>query len=105
MVVLDVAIVNIALPSMQKILNINAGSLQWVVVAYGLALVGFLLLGGRCADLIGRRVMLMIGITVFTLGSIGCGVSHSIGLLISFRAVQGYGSSLIAPSALSTLPQ
>jgi EmrB/QacA subfamily drug resistance transporter len=103
MVVLDVAIVNIALPTIQKSLHVKPENLQWVVIAYGLTLGGFLLLGGRCADLLGRRVMLIMGITIFTVGSMACGLSHSIGPLIAFRAVQGFGSAFTAPAALSSL--
>lgn len=103
MVVLDVAIVNIALPSIQTSLHVRPENLQWVVIAYGLTLGGFLLLGGRCADLLGRRTMLITGITVFTIGSLACGLSQSIGPLIGFRAMQGLGSAFTAPAALSSL--
>ena len=103
MVVLDVAIVNVALPSIQSNLHVRPESLQWVVIAYGLTLGGFLLLGGRCADLVGRRATLVVGITVFTASSLACGLSHSVGLLIAFRGLQGLGSALTAPAALSSL--
>jgi EmrB/QacA subfamily drug resistance transporter len=103
MVVLDVAIVNVALPSIQRDLGVSESTLQWVVITYGLLLGGFLLFGGRMADLLGRRRVLLTGLTIFSGASFLAGVSGSIGLLISARALQGFGAALIAPAALSIL--
>lgn len=103
MVVLDVAIVNVALPSIQRDLHISQGTLQWIVVAYGLTLGGFLLLGGRMADLLGRRRVLLTGLSLFSGASLLAGVAGSSGFLISVRALQGFGAALIPPAALSFL--
>ena len=103
MVVLDVAIVNVALPSIQLDLGMSQGALQWVVVAYGLLLGGFLLLGGRLGDLLGRRRILLAGLTLFTGASLLAGLAQSQGLLIGARALQGFGAALVAPAALSIL--
>jgi EmrB/QacA subfamily drug resistance transporter len=101
MVVLDVAIVNVALPSIQVDLEFAPENLQWVLSAYALAFGGFLLLGGRAADLLGRRRILIVGAVVFTLGSLLCGLAWSDGALIAFRAFQGLGAALVSPAALS----
>jgi EmrB/QacA subfamily drug resistance transporter len=103
MVVLDLAIVNVALPSIQKDLDIGEHTLQWVVIAYGLMLGGFLLLGGRMADLIGRRTVLITGLTLFSVASLLAGVAGSPGFLIGARALQGFGAAMIPPAALSIL--
>jgi EmrB/QacA subfamily drug resistance transporter len=103
MVVLDVAIVNVALPSIQLDLGMSQSALQWVVVAYGLLLGGFLLLGGRLGDLLGRRRILLAGLTLFSGASLLAGLAQSQGLLIGARAVQGFGAALLAPAALSIL--
>src|SRR5256886_2301398 len=103
MVVLDVAIVNVALPSIQRDLGVSQSTLQWVVIAYGLMLGGFLLFGGRLADLLGRRRILLTGLTIFTVASFLAGISQSIGLLIATRGLQGFGAALVAPAALSIL--
>src|SRR5215211_6027544 len=103
MVVLDIAIVNVALPSIQQDLGIGQSTLQWIVIAYGLMLGGFLLLGGRMADLLGRRRMLLTGLTLFSSASLLAGVAGSAELLISARALQGFGAALIPPAALSIL--
>ena len=103
MVVLDVAIVNVALPSIQQDLGVSQSTLQWVVIAYGLTLGGFLLFGGRLADLLGRRRILLTGLTIFTGASFLAGVSQSAGLLIVMRGLQGFGAALVAPAALSIL--
>jgi EmrB/QacA subfamily drug resistance transporter len=103
MVVLDIAIVNVALPSIKVDLGLSEGGLEWVVIAYGLMLGGFLLLGGRLGDLLGRRRILLTGLGLFTGASLLAGLAGSTGLLISARAVQGFGAALIAPSALSIL--
>jgi EmrB/QacA subfamily drug resistance transporter len=103
MVVLDIAIVNVALPSIQLDLDMRQSALQWVVVAYGLLLGGFLLLGGRLGDLLGRRRILLAGLIIFSGASLLAGVSQSSGLLIAARGLQGFGAALIAPTALSIL--
>jgi EmrB/QacA subfamily drug resistance transporter len=103
MVVLDVAIVNVALPSIQQDLRVGRSTLQWIVIAYGLTLGGFLLLGGRAADVFGRRRMLLTGLALFTSASLLAGLSGSAGLLIGARAVQGFGAALVPPAALSLL--
>jgi EmrB/QacA subfamily drug resistance transporter len=103
MVVLDIAIVNVALPSIQRDLGIGQGTLQWVVIAYGLMFGGFVLLGGRMADLVGRRRMLLTGLALFSSASLLAGVAGSAGLLIGARALQGFGAALVAPAALSIL--
>jgi EmrB/QacA subfamily drug resistance transporter len=103
MVILDVAIVNVALPAIQVDLGMGESALQWIVIAYGLLLGGFLLLGGRLGDLLGRRRVLLAGLAIFSGASLVAGLSGSAGLLIAARAVQGFGAALVAPSALSIL--
>jgi EmrB/QacA subfamily drug resistance transporter len=99
----DTAVVNVALPSMQADLGVGASTVQWVVVVYGLFLGGFLLLGGRLADRLGRRRMYIAGLVVFTVASLVSGSVHSAGLLIIARALQGLGAALAGPAALSLL--
>lgn len=101
MVILDLAIVNVALPSIQQDLDMKQSSLQWIVIAYGLMFGGFLLLGGRFGDLLGRRPILLVGLTLFSAASLLAGVSQSEALLIAARAAQGLGAALVAPSALA----
>ncbi|HEU4425750.1 MAG TPA: MFS transporter [Pilimelia sp.] len=103
MVVLDIAIVNVALPSIQRDLGVSQSTLQWVVIAYGLLLGGFLLFGGRLADLLGRRRILLTGLGVFSVASLLAGVAQSAGPLIAARGLQGFGAALVAPAALSIL--
>src|SRR5690349_1605565 len=103
MVILDVAIVNVALPSIQKDLGFSQSSLQWVISAYAIVFGGTLLLGGRLADLLGRRRLLMTGLGVFAASSLLCGIAWSESSLIAFRALQGLGGALLAPAALSLL--
>ena len=103
MVVLDIAIVNVALPSIQRDLHLGQSTLQWVIIAYGLTLGGFLLLGGRLADLLGRRRILLVGLTIFSTASLLAGVAGSAGFLIAARSLQGFGAALIPPAALSIL--
>jgi len=103
MVVLDIAIVNVALPSIQTDLGFSQANLQWVVSAYALLFGGFLLLGGRTADLIGRRRVFVVGLVVFTGASLLSGLSWSEGALIGARGLQGLGAALITPAALSIL--
>jgi EmrB/QacA subfamily drug resistance transporter len=103
MVVLDIAIVNVALPSIQVDLGFSQENLQWVISAYALVFGGFLLLGGRAADLLGRKRMFVVGIVVFTVASLLAGLAWSEGSLIGARALQGLGAAVITPAALSIL--
>jgi EmrB/QacA subfamily drug resistance transporter len=103
MVVLDIAIVNVALPSIQVDLGFSQQNLQWVISAYALAFGGFLLLGGRTADLLGRRRIFMGGLVIFTLGSLLCGLAWSDVSLIGARGIQGLGAAAITPAALAIL--
>ena len=103
MVVLDVAIVNVALPSIKTDLNFSQESLQWVVTAYSIIFGGVLLLGGRLADLIGRRRLFVAGLALFTVSSLLDGLAWSEGSLIAFRALQGLGAAMLSPAALSIL--
>ena len=101
MVVLDVAIVNVALPSIQSALGFSESGLQWVVSAYTLTFGGLMLLGGRAADLLGRRRVFLVGLAVFSLASLACALAQSDTWLIIARAVQGSGAAIISPAALS----
>jgi EmrB/QacA subfamily drug resistance transporter len=104
MTILDVAIVNVAIPSIETDLNITRQTVEWVIIAYSITFGGFLLLGGRMADLLGRRRIFVIGLVLFTLASLACGLSHTLnsaGVLIAARAVQGLGAGTISPAALS----
>ena len=103
MVVLDIAIVNVALPSIQVDLGFSEQSLQWVVSAYALVFGGFLLLGGRLADVIGRRRLFLVGLVAFTVASLLAGLAWSEQSLIAARAFQGLGAAIISPAALSIL--
>jgi len=103
MVVLDVAIVNVALPSIQHELHFAATDLEWVVNAYAITFGGLLLLGGRLGDLFGRRRMFVIGALLFTAGSLAGGLAGSAASLIAARAAQGVGAAILAPTALSLL--
>jgi EmrB/QacA subfamily drug resistance transporter len=102
-VVLDIAVVNVALPSIQADLGFSQENLQWVISAYALVFGGFLLLGGRLADILGRRSVFMVGLVVFSVGSLLCGLAWSEASLIGARALQGLGAATITPSALSIL--
>ena len=103
MVVLDIAIVNVALPSIQADLGFSQENLQWVISAYALVFGGFLLLGGRLSDILGRRRIFMAGLVIFSIGSLLCGLAWSDESLIAARALQGLGAATITPSALSIL--
>src|SRR5881394_4606156 len=103
MVVLDMAIVNVALPSIQTDLGFSEQNLQWVISAYALVFGGFLLLGGRAADLLGRRRIFLAGTVVFTISSLLAGLAWSEASLIGARAFQGLGAAVITPAALSIL--
>ena len=103
MVVLDIAIVNVALPKIEASLGFTQQGLAWVVSAYVLMAGGFLMLGGRLADIFGRRRLFMVGLALFSGASLLCGLSWSEGSLIGFRALQGLGGALLAPATLSIL--
>ncbi|HJU48248.1 MAG TPA: DHA2 family efflux MFS transporter permease subunit, partial [Gaiellaceae bacterium] len=103
MVVLDIAIVNVALPSIQTDLGFSQENLQWVISAYALVFGGFLLLGGRVADLVGRRRVFMLGLVLFSIGSLLCGLAWNDVSLIGARAIQGLGAATVSPAALSIL--
>jgi EmrB/QacA subfamily drug resistance transporter len=104
MVILDTSIVNVALPAIQKALNFSSPTnLSWVVTAYTLAFGGFLLLGGRAADLFGRKKMFLIGVVGFTVSSLAVALSNTSSILIALRAVQGLSAAFMSPAALSIL--
>jgi EmrB/QacA subfamily drug resistance transporter len=103
MVVLDVAIVNVALPSIKTDLHFSQESLQWVITAYAILFGGVLLLGGRLADLLGRRRLFVAGLVLFTVSSLLDGLAWSEGSLIAFRSLQGLGAAMLSPAALSIL--
>ena len=103
MVVLDVSIVNVALPAIQQAFHMTQSSLQWVVTMYALTFGGFLLLGGRSADLFGRRKTFLAGVTLFTLASLACGLAQSETWIIIARGVQGLAGAFMSPAALSII--
>ena len=103
MTILDVSIVNVALPSIGKSLHFSRDNLQWVITAYAITFGGFLLLGGRLADLFGRKRLFLIGVVLFTIASFLCGLAWSEGVLIVARAIQGLGAAVITPAALSII--
>jgi EmrB/QacA subfamily drug resistance transporter len=103
MIVLDTTIVNVALPSIRTDLGFSATSLAWVVNAYLLTFGGFLLLGGRLGDLFGHRRLFLIGVSLFTLASVACGLATTQGLLVAARAVQGLGGAVVSAVALSLI--
>ncbi len=101
MTILDVAIVTVAIPSIQKDLHIAESTVQWTLTAYAITFGGFLLLGGRVSDLLGRRIVFVWGLALFTAASLACGLATSAGMLIAARAVQGIGAAIISPATLS----
>ncbi|MDB5237295.1 MAG: frnF [Parcubacteria group bacterium] len=103
MIVLDTTIVNVALPSIRMSLGFSEASLAWVVNAYVLAFGGFLMLGGRLGDLYGPRRLFLIGLALFTLASLACGLSTTQGLLITARAIQGFGGAIVSAVSLSLM--
>jgi EmrB/QacA subfamily drug resistance transporter len=103
MTVLDVSIVTVALPSISRALHFSSSGLQWVITAYTITFGGFLLLGGRFADLLGRRLIFMTGLAVFTAASLACGLAGSSAVLIAARTVQGVGAALVSPATLSII--
>src|SRR6201993_3201967 len=98
MVVLDFSIVNVALPSIQRELGMTAAAVQWVITGYAIAFGGLLILGGRAADLFGRRRMFTGGLLAFTAASLAAGLAHDPALLIAARVVQGAGAAVVAPA-------
>ncbi len=109
MVILDVAVVNVALPSMRAGLHFSTTGLQWVVNAYTITFAGFLMLGGRSADLLGRRRVFVAGTALFVLSSLACALADSRSMLIGARALQGFGGAIVSPATLaiitSSLPE
>ena len=103
MIVLDSTIVNVALPSIREDLGFSQTSLAWVVNAYLLTFGGFLLLSGRLGDIYGHRRLFLIGISLFTVASVACGVSTTSGLLVAARAVQGLGGAIVSAVSLSLM--
>ncbi|MBV9798385.1 MAG: MFS transporter [Solirubrobacterales bacterium] len=103
MVILDIAVVNVALPSMRTGLHFSTTGLQWVVNAYTLTFAGFLMLGGRSADLLGRRRLFLVGTALFAVSSLACAMADSRTMLIAARALQGFGGAVIAPATLSII--
>src|SRR3954466_5165674 len=94
MTIVDLTIVNVALPTIGRKLHFSETNLQWVITAYGLTFGGFLLLGGRAADLLGRRRIMMVGLAVFTAASLGCALATTDSLLIVMRGIQGLGAAV-----------
>src|SRR5882762_11659088 len=103
MTVLDGTIVTVALPSIKNSLHVSDNRLQWVLIAYTITFGGLLLLGGRAADLLGRRRLFMIGVTIFVAASLVCGLASTIGVLIAARAVQGVGAAIVSPATLAII--
>src|SRR5262249_47944619 len=101
MTIIDLTIVNVSLPTIGRDLHFSQTNLQWVVTAYALTFGGLLLLGGRAADLLGRRRILMLGLAIFTAASLACGRATGEAFLIASRAVQGVGAAIMLPAALS----
>src|SRR5918996_5632406 len=101
MTILDVSIVNVALPSIATDLDFSREGLQWVITGYAITFGGFLLLGGRAGDLLGRRLVFMSGVVLFTLASLACGLATSADMLVASRVVQGIGAAIVSPAALS----
>jgi EmrB/QacA subfamily drug resistance transporter len=103
MTVLDVSIVNVALPSIGRSLHFSETGLQWVITAYAITFGGFLLLGGRAGDILGRKRMFLIGVVIFSGASLACGLASSTSVLVAARAVQGFGAAIVSPSTLSII--
>jgi EmrB/QacA subfamily drug resistance transporter len=103
MTVLDVSIVNVALPSIGRSLHFSQTGLQWVITAYAITYGGFLLLGGRAGDILGRRRMFLVGMALFSIASLVCGLAGSAGILVAARAVQGLGAAIVSPATLSII--
>src|SRR5436190_17472979 len=102
-IMLDNTVVNVALPAMQRSLHIGLSELEWVVTGYALTFAAFMLTGGKLADLLGRRLIFMFGLGVFTGASLACGLAPNGGFLIGARVVQGLGGALMNPATLSII--
>src|SRR6266705_4790359 len=103
MIMLDNTVVNVALPSIQKALNVSQSELEWVVVGYALTFATVMLTGGKLADLFGRRRLFIIGLVVFTASSLACGLAPNAGFLIGARTVQGVGAAIMNPATLGII--
>src|SRR5215475_6976510 len=103
MIMLDNTVVNVALPSIERDLHVSISSLEWVVTAYALTFAALLITGGKLGDLMGRRRIFVIGIAIFTLSSLACGLATTSGFLIGARSVQGVGAALMNPASLSII--
>src|SRR5438034_6352346 len=103
MIMLDNTVVNVALPSIQKSLALKLSELEWIVTGYALTFAAFMLTGGKLADLLGRRLIFMVGLVVFTGASLACGFAPSGGFLIGARVIQGLGAALMNPATLSII--
>src|SRR5437588_1684887 len=103
MIMLDNTVVNVALPTMQRDLHVSISQLEWVVIAYALTFAALLITGGKLADLYGRRRIFVLGLIVFTLSSLACGLAPTAGFLIGARTVQGVGAALMNPATLSII--
>jgi EmrB/QacA subfamily drug resistance transporter len=103
MIMLDNTVVNVALPSIERDLHVSIASLEWIVTAYALTFAALLITGGKLGDLFGRRRIFIVGIAIFTLSSLACGLAPSAGFLIGARAVQGIGAALMNPASLSII--
>src|SRR2546421_1858126 len=103
MIMLDNTIVNVALPAIEHSLHMSISSLEWIVTAYALTFAALLITGGKLGDMFGRRKMFIVGLVVFTLASLACGLAPSAGFLIGARAVQGIGAALMNPATLSII--
>src|SRR5438552_4948241 len=103
MIMLDNTVVNVALPTMQRDLHVSISQLEWVVIAYALTFASLLITGGKLADLYGRRRIFVVGLVIFSLSSLACGLASSAGFLIGARAVQGVGAALMNPATLSII--
>jgi EmrB/QacA subfamily drug resistance transporter len=103
MIMLDNTVVNVALPSMQRALHIGPSELEWIVVGYALTFATFMHTGGKLADLLGRRLLFVVGLSIFTLASLACGLAPSAGFLIGARVVQGIGAAIMNPATLGII--
>src|ERR687884_658889 len=103
MIMLDNTVVNVALPSIQRALHISREELEWIVVGYALTFATFMLTGGRLADLLGRRLLFIVGLAIFTGASLACGLAPNAGFLIGARVVQGVGAAVMNPATLSII--
>src|ERR687897_2359471 len=103
MIMLDNTVVNVALPAIQKDLGVGLSELQWIVTGYALTFAALMLSGGKLADLLGRRLIFVVGLSIFTLSSLACGLADSGEVLIAARVVQGIGAALMNPATLSII--